>query len=110
MKSVCHYGIKRITSVFRETVQYNVNILSICIFTSTCIQFCIHSFFSLPLKVTMCLKEQDETRSLLSSRLENRVPWYSGLSVRSMSNADFYTPQGTCDFLIVMRHIVFFSL
>ncbi|VDP35981.1 unnamed protein product [Schistosoma curassoni] len=46
-------------------------------------------------RVTMCLKEQDETRSLLSSRLENRVPWYSGLSVRSMSNADFYTPQGS---------------
>ncbi|KAH8877361.1 StAR-related lipid transfer protein 3 [Schistosoma japonicum] len=46
-------------------------------------------------RVTMCLKEQDETRSLLSARFGNRVPFYSGLSVRSMSNADFYTPQGS---------------
>ncbi|CAH8497935.1 unnamed protein product [Schistosoma turkestanicum] len=46
-------------------------------------------------RVKTCLKEQDETRSLLSSQLGNRIPWYSGLSVRSMSNADFYTPQGS---------------
>ncbi|CAH8538178.1 unnamed protein product [Heterobilharzia americana] len=46
-------------------------------------------------RVTVCLKEQDESRSLLSSQLGIRIPWYSGYSARSVSNADFFTPQSS---------------
>ncbi|CAH8848471.1 unnamed protein product [Trichobilharzia szidati] len=46
-------------------------------------------------RVTVCLKEHDESRSLLSSQLGIRLPWYSGYSARSVSNADFFTPESS---------------